>query len=101
MPIYTYENQHPDRHCTYCLGGFDVLQKMADPVLTHCPHCGHSIKKVIKAVNLQQDLTASPNTTLSEKNIAKHGFTQYRKTGPGQYEKTAGRGPDTLDGDND
>ncbi len=96
MPLYTYENKHEDQHCTYCLGGFDVMQKLSDPVFTHCTYCGSPIKKVIKAVNLKGQTTASPNSTLSEKNIAKQGFTQYRKVSKGQYEKTAGKGPDTI-----
>ena len=96
MPLYTYENKHPDQHCTYCLGGFVVMQKLADPVLIHCTYCGGEIKKVITESHLKSKTTDSPNTTLSEKNIAKNDFTQYRKVGKGQYEKTAGKGPDTL-----
>lgn len=96
MPIYTYENKFDDQHCTYCLGGFDVLQKINDPIFTHCTYCGQPIKKIITAVKIQSNTTSSPQTTLSEKNIAKNGFTQYRKVGKGQYEKTAGKGPDTF-----
>lgn len=99
MPLYTYENKHPDKHCAYCLGGFDVLQKLADPALTRCSYCGSEVKKIITAVNLKTRTTSSPNSTLSEKNIAKNGFTQYRKVGQGQYEKTAGKGPDTFSAD--
>ena len=96
MPLYTYENKHEDQHCTYCLGGFDVMQKLADPILSHCTYCGSPIKKIITAVNLNTGTTASPNSTLSEKNIAKNDFTQYRKVGKGQYEKTAGKGPNSI-----
>ncbi len=99
MPLYTYENIHDDRHCTYCLGGFDVMQKLSDPVFTHCTHCGNPIKKIITAVNLNGKTTTSPKSTLSEKNITKNGFTQYRKVSKGQYEKTAGKGPDTIQAD--
>jgi len=80
----------------YCLGGFDVMQKMSDPVFEHCTYCGAPVKKIIKSINLQGKTTGSPKTILSEKNIAKHGFTQYKKTGKGQYEKTAGKGPDNI-----
>ncbi len=99
MPLYTYENKHKDDHCTYCLGGFDVLQKLADPVLTNCTYCGAEVKKIITAVNLNTGTTGSPHSTLSEKNIAKNGFTQYRKVGKGKYEKTTGKGPDTFSAD--
>lgn len=33
---------------------------------------------------------------LDEKNIEKHGFTQYKRAGKGVYEKTAGKGPDVI-----
>ena len=99
MPLYTYENKHQDNHCTYCLDGFDVMQKMADPEFTHCSYCGCEVKKVIKASHIKTGATGSPDSTLSEKNIAKNDFTQYRKVGKGQYEKTAGKGPDTIQAD--
>ena len=31
--------------------------------------------------------------------LAKHGFTQYRKVGKGKYEKTTGNGPPTISDD--
>lgn len=99
MPIYTYENKLKDQHCAYCLGGFDVMQKISDPVFEHCTYCGAPVKKIIKSIHLQGKATSSPNTTLSEKNIAKHGFTQYKKVSTGQYEKTAGQGPDNISAD--
>jgi len=34
---------------------------------------------------------------LKESHLGRHGFTQYRKVGKGQYEKTVGKGPDTLE----
>jgi predicted nucleic acid-binding Zn ribbon protein len=96
MPLYTYENKHQDIHCTYCLGGFDVMQKLTDPVLTHCSYCGCDIKKIISAPHVTTGTTGSPKSTLSEKNITKNGFSQYRKVGQGKYEKTAGQGPDQF-----
>lgn len=36
---------------------------------------------------------------LSPKNLAQHGFTQYRKSGDGFYEKTAGEGPQVISAD--
>ncbi len=99
MPIYTYENINQDQHCAYCHGGFDVMQKISDPAFTHCTYCGAPIKKIIRSINLQGKTTGSSATTLSEKNIAKNGFTQYKKVGKGQYEKTAGKGPDTISAD--
>jgi len=35
---------------------------------------------------------------LKESNVAKNGFTQYRRAGNGVYEKTAGKGPKFISG---
>ena len=37
--------------------------------------------------------------SLDRANIEKHGFTQYRRSGQGVYEKTAGKGPDVITDD--
>ena len=43
MPIYEYE-------CTACDYTQDVLQKMTDAPLTHCPQCAqHALKKCVSA----------------------------------------------------
>ena len=74
-----------------------MRQKITDTPLNVCPECGAKLKKVITKVNIHTGITSGSGHTLSEQNIAKQGFTQYRKVGPGQYEKTAGRqGPDQF-----
>ena len=47
MPIYAYR-------CDECGFAKDVLQKISDPVLTLCPHCGKSaFKKQVTAAGFQ------------------------------------------------
>ncbi|MGB9109622.1 MAG: FmdB family zinc ribbon protein, partial [Telluria sp.] len=47
MPIYAYR-------CDECGFAKDVLQKIADPVLTVCPSCGKSsFKKQVTAAGFQ------------------------------------------------
>ncbi|MGE5451721.1 MAG: FmdB family zinc ribbon protein [Acidobacteriota bacterium] len=47
MPIYAYR-------CESCGHAKDVLQKMSDPVLTTCPHCGaEAFKKQLTAAGFQ------------------------------------------------
>lgn len=47
MPIYAYR-------CESCGHAKDVLQKMSDPVLTTCPHCGaETFKKQLTAAGFQ------------------------------------------------
>lgn len=93
MPIYEYAAAGSG--CPHCRVHFDVLQKLADPVLTQCPQCGNAIVRVIGAPNM-----AMGNAhTLKESHAAKHGFAQYRRAGGGLYEKTAGKGPKFIGGD--
>ena len=95
-PVYCY--QHAEKTaCDLCRKGFEVRQKLTDTPLQACPECGAKLKKIITKVNVHTGLTSGGGHTLSEKNITQQGFTQYRKVGPGQYEKTAGKqGPDQF-----
>lgn len=96
MPIYCYR-QVEENGCDLCRQGFEVRQKIADQPLQACPECGAQVKKIITTVNIHTGISSGSGYTLSEKNISKHGFSQYRKVGPGQYEKTTGKqGPNTF-----
>jgi len=90
MPIYEYQPSG-DRHCDFCLRGFEVLRKTSEPELETCPQCDAPIVRKISAPSLTK-----PGPSLDAANIEKHGFTQYKKAGKGVYEKTAGKGPDTI-----
>ncbi|NND45088.1 MAG: zinc ribbon domain-containing protein [Xanthomonadales bacterium] len=90
MPIYFYQPTTND-HCDDCKAGFEVLQKVAAPKLTQCPECGAPTARAVTAPNI-----ARSGPSLDEKNIEKHGFTQYRKVETGVYEKTAGKGPKVI-----
>lgn len=87
MPIYVYQVIESD-------GGegeiFDVLQSMKDPPLTHHPESGKPVRRLLGVPNVGG---ANP---LAPGNLARHGFTQYRKSGGGTYEKTAGDGPNVI-----
>lgn len=90
MPTYIYQACGDDS-CRYCVNGFARRQRINDPRLTTCPECGQAVRRVITAPHLS---TGSPD--LSERNIERHGYTQYRKVEKGVYEKTAGRGPERI-----
>ncbi len=90
MPIYVYKPEN-NTECDHCENGFDHLQQLNDELLTRCPECSAPVKRVLTAANI-----ASPSPSLSEENIAKHGFTQYRKAEKGVYEKTSGKGPEYI-----
>jgi putative FmdB family regulatory protein len=93
MPIYEYAAV--DQSCAYCAAHFDVRQKLSDAELTVCPQCGATVKRVLSAPNV----AIGSAHVLKESNVAKKGFTQYRRAGKGVYEKTAGDGPKFISGD--
>jgi len=93
MPIYTYRSR--EAGCEYCQPGFDLLQKLSDAELIHCPRCHAPVAKQLSAPSL----AIGGAHLLNEKRIGEKGFTQYRKIGKGVYEKTAGKGPAIIQGD--
>jgi putative FmdB family regulatory protein len=94
MPIYEYEPD--DGNCDKCGGRFEMLQGIHDAPLTVCPQCGKPCHRVFSAFSTITDET----NRLSQKNLERHGFTRYERTGDGTYEKTCGKGPKTLGGEN-
>lgn len=90
MPIYEYQASG-EHKCEYCEHVFELMQKLSEPVLALCPRCHNPVQRIISPPNL-----ASPAPSLKERDIEKHGFTQFRKVEKGVYEKTAGKGPDII-----
>ena len=93
MPIYEYRSSGA-QHCDFCGDGFEIMQKINDPRLEHCPQCQAPIQRQLSAPRI-----GKTGTSLDPANIEKHGFTQYRRAGQGVYEKTAGKGPDIIKDD--
>jgi putative FmdB family regulatory protein len=87
MPIYEYQASG-DQHCEHCADGFELLRKISDPDLDQCPQCKAAVIRKISASNV-----GGSGPSLDSANIEKHGFTQYKKSAKGVYEKTAGKGP--------
>ena len=90
MPIYEYRAS-TERQCSRCGPGFEKLRKSSDPALEHCPDCGAPVQRLVSAPSV---VPSGPS--LDAGNLEKHGFTQYRKSSKGVYEKTAGQGPDVI-----
>ena len=93
MPFYEYVPVDLKESCAVCAEGFEVRQALSDPPLTECPRCKSPCRRAITsfAVSTRGD-------TLGRANLERHGFTQYRKVDQGVYEKTAGAGPQRIDG---
>jgi hypothetical protein len=92
MPLYVYQVIEPDGSEGEV---FEVLQGMNDAPLTAHPENGKPVRKLIAAPNA---VTRYGADKLSPSNLARHGFTQYKKAGDGHYEKTGGSGPDVISG---
>lgn len=90
MPIYEFKACN--NGCQYCSSGFELLLKLDDQHPTQCPKCEQPVAQAISAPFVH----AGTAHVMSEGNIEKSGFTQYRKAGGGVYEKTAGKGPDFI-----
>ena len=89
MPLYEYAPLSGS--CDQCHGGFSVMQRMADAKLTQCPDCGQACERQLSAVALGGKYSMTPSA------IASSGMTQYKRSGDGTYERTAGTGgPKTL-----
>lgn len=90
MPIYEYKSE-PSGGCPHCVNGFEKLQKQGEQDPEVCPLCGSPVHRMISAPSISK-----PSPSLAPKNLEGHGFTQYKKSGKGTYEKTAGSGPRTI-----
>ena len=90
MPVYEYEPTGHD--CLMCEGRVAAIQGVDEPPLKFCPDCGLDVKRVISRATFKIGGTA-----LEDKNSRK-GFTTFRRSEAGVWEKTAGEGPDVLVG---
>lgn len=90
MPIYQYAPSG-DESCEICRDGFELLERLSDKPLDQCPACKAAVRRVISAPRIN-----TLNANLNPDNLEQKGFTQYRRLAKGQYEKTAGKGPDFL-----
>lgn len=86
MPIYEYEPV--DRNCLMCEGRVEILQNLGDPPLTICPYCGLEIRRVVSRASIQVAKAIDPEAA------AKRGFSTFRRSGKGTWEKVAG--PDSA-----
>lgn len=82
----TYEYAPSSGRCRQCNGVFTVVQRIADRKLTRCPTCKKPCERRISAV-----ASIGPSLT-SDAAVKRSGFTKYRNTGDGVYERTAGTG---------
>jgi putative FmdB family regulatory protein len=81
VPIYHYAPaQLP---CKLCGDGFDHHQAAADPALALCPTCGKNVARV-SIQTLHTPKLLRPLSVSDAKNL---GFTVFKKTSAGEFER--------------
>jgi putative FmdB family regulatory protein len=90
MPIYEYEPD--DRDCFICENKLEILQGINDDALKLCPYCGMGICKRVSRAGFK----------VTKYHGAEHagqkGFTTYKRSEYGVWEKIGGEGADYLVG---
>ena len=90
MPIYEYEPD--DRECLMCDGLIAVIQGIDEDPLLYCPCCGLEVRRIVSRASF------SMRTGPDHEKAARRGFTTWRKSGAGVWEKLAGGGVDVIAG---
>lgn len=92
MPLYVYAVINEDGSDGET---FEVLQGMSEEPLTTHPDTGVPVRRLLSAPNTARALD-SGRGSLSDAQLDRLGFTKYKKAGKGTYEKTAGKGPNSI-----
>lgn len=76
-----------------CEGRIAVIQNLDEDPLSLCPYCGMEVVRVISKTSFS--MRGAPDADKA----ASKGFTTFRRSGRGTWEKLAGEGPDQLQSD--
>lgn len=84
MPLYDYAPA--SGRCKQCNGRFEAFQRLSEPKLTECPHCGKPCERLVSAAAI------GGKYSTSNSRVKELGMTKYVKAGDGYYERAAGSG---------
>ena len=94
MPVYRYRVVTNDDSGEI----FEVEQSIDSPALQKHPLTGDSVTRLFDAPNLSTEHTeGKAKRAIDPGNLEKHGFSRYERDGSGNYQKTAGDGPDCIE----
>lgn len=94
MPLYEYVIFNDDGSQGET---FEVLQRISEPPLKKHPQSGQKVQRIMAAPNVKKKYSGGPITgDTSDKNLDRLGFTKYKKSKVGTYEKILGDGPDLI-----
>lgn len=98
MAIYTYQVVNKDGSEGEI---FEVVRGMTDPPLEAHPDTGQKVKRIYQPIHIAGITNERHSRNrMSDKNLAKNGFTKFVKNGKGNYERTVGSaGPETISTD--
>lgn len=71
MPIYEYQATVSEKGCSMCRPGFEYIQGIDEPPLTHCPTCGGEIKRIISRCHAAV-IDSSSDADRTEQQIAEY-----------------------------
>jgi putative FmdB family regulatory protein len=75
MPIYEYQAEIPEKGCKICRESLEYIQGVGEKALSHCPHCGERVKKIISWCHAAV-IDPAPEYTRVERKIV-----EYEKAG--------------------
>lgn len=81
MPIREYAAVDPGTSCDHCREGFEEVEGINTPALEACPRCGSAVERQLSAPQLGRSESGLHDRAKSA------GFTTYKKTSKGEYEK--------------
>lgn len=99
MPTYVYEIL--DRKGEPTGRTFEISQSIKDEALAKHPETGEPVRRAILAPNIGGKWSAftASGSKNQDKRLGELGFTKYKRSGGGTYEKTTGSGPNVIGGD--
>ncbi len=81
MPIREYSAVDPKEGCDHCRKGFERVEGVEAEPLKTCPRCGARVERQLSAPRVGRSESGLHDRAKSA------GFTTYKKTGKGEYEK--------------
>ncbi len=81
MPIREYAATDSKKSCDHCREGFEHVEAVDADALKTCPRCGARIERQLSAPQVGRSESGLHDRAKSA------GFTTYKKTGKGEYEK--------------
>ena len=88
MPVYVYRILRPGTPADRC-ETFEVRQSIHEPALTRHPETGEPVERVLLPPMIGTG-------TVGDSEIAQAGFTKYKRTSDGTYERESGKGPKRI-----